>query len=391
MFVANEVQLLGWMMAAVDEREQMRMKFMKMAKQFGWKLPKQAKKSHHQNVNVNQSILNISLSIDSNPEQKQQIVSESNDIAFAENNSFVISTPIPHRNATPINRNQNTQTCHFCNCAISASLIDNHIGHCSLKHDQDLDQIQHEEEESSSNQAINTVNVTNQSNHFLDLCSSEDDDEQNEQESNMSIMLSQKLEFDDSFCIQTPSIDRNRNHNHNHHTGTPLLIREERRRRELQNQIDHEYAMNLQREIEREHQQQQQFVDDELRRQIERERQIIMHQAQREQQVARRNVSELDVSNLSYDALLELFPNEAQGASDEAIRRLPTDIFHKNGCNADADDDKNKCCFCLEQFQNGDEIRRLQCLHIFHKQEIDEWLRRNRVCPICRINVEEHQ
>lgn len=47
------------------------------------------------------------------------------------------------------------------------------------------------------------------------------------------------------------------------------------------------------------------------------------------------------------------------------------------------------CCICLEPFKNGDPIRRLPCLHIFHKDEIDTWLRRNHICPICRIPIDE--
>jgi len=43
----------------------------------------------------------------------------------------------------------------------------------------------------------------------------------------------------------------------------------------------------------------------------------------------------------------------------------------------------------MEEFKTGDRIRRLPCMHIFHKHEIDTWLRRNHICPICRIPVDE--
>mmetsp|Transcript_29423 Transcript_29423/g.46732 ORF Transcript_29423/g.46732 Transcript_29423/m.46732 type:complete len:428 (+) Transcript_29423:46-1329(+) len=105
--------------------------------------------------------------------------------------------------------------------------------------------------------------------------------------------------------------------------------------------------------------------------------------------------------------LLNLFPSMPRGADEEIIQRLPTDTFQRkeeeqnqsenvvNGRdhskkNKESNNDMNKCCICLEQFENGDEIRRLPCLHIFHKEEIDKWLRSNRVCPICRVNIEEH-
>jgi len=49
---------------------------------------------------------------------------------------------------------------------------------------------------------------------------------------------------------------------------------------------------------------------------------------------------------------------------------------------------KETCSICLEPFKNGDEIRRLPCFHIFHKNEIDRWLTTgNDKCPICRVPI----
>ena len=39
-------------------------------------------------------------------------------------------------------------------------------------------------------------------------------------------------------------------------------------------------------------------------------------------------------------------------------------------------------------FKNGNELRRLPCLHIFHKKCIDRWLKDNGKCPIDNVNVE---
>jgi len=55
------------------------------------------------------------------------------------------------------------------------------------------------------------------------------------------------------------------------------------------------------------------------------------------------------------------------------------------------EDEFNKCCICLESFKQGDEIRRLPCLHIFHTEEIDQWLSRNHLCPICRTPIEQNE
>ena len=52
-----------------------------------------------------------------------------------------------------------------------------------------------------------------------------------------------------------------------------------------------------------------------------------------------------------------------------------------------ADYSINECTFCLQEFRNGDVLRRLTCFHIFHKNCIDRWLRSNGFCPIDKVNV----
>ena len=47
-----------------------------------------------------------------------------------------------------------------------------------------------------------------------------------------------------------------------------------------------------------------------------------------------------------------------------------------------------QCTICMEEFKNGDELRRLNCLHIFHKNCIDPWLKKNGFCPIDKVCVE---
>jgi len=65
-----------------------------------------------------------------------------------------------------------------------------------------------------------------------------------------------------------------------------------------------------------------------------------------------------------------------------------------------------ECAICLSQFEVGDRVRLLPCGHIFHLQEVDEWLIRQRKvvcvtvfsevmhcqpataqCPVCKMDV----
>lgn len=52
-------------------------------------------------------------------------------------------------------------------------------------------------------------------------------------------------------------------------------------------------------------------------------------------------------------------------------------------------DDPNKleCNICLVPFQDGDNLKILQCLHTFHSKCIGEWLSRKSICPECNFNL----
>ena len=50
---------------------------------------------------------------------------------------------------------------------------------------------------------------------------------------------------------------------------------------------------------------------------------------------------------------------------------------------------QKECTICLEDFIIGREIITLPCFHIFHVECICDWLRRNKTCPLCKIDVSE--
>ncbi|KAF7831059.1 E3 ubiquitin-protein ligase SDIR1 isoform X1 [Senna tora] len=50
-------------------------------------------------------------------------------------------------------------------------------------------------------------------------------------------------------------------------------------------------------------------------------------------------------------------------------------------------DDELTCSVCLEQVNVGDLLRSLPCLHQFHTNCIDPWLRQQGTCPVCKFRA----
>ncbi|KAJ4812192.1 RING/U-box superfamily protein [Rhynchospora pubera] len=82
-----------------------------------------------------------------------------------------------------------------------------------------------------------------------------------------------------------------------------------------------------------------------------------------------------------YEALLALDENNHRhtGASTRQINSLPESVVK----SANFED----CAVCLMTPSVGEKIRHLPCLHKFHKDCIDLWLKRKKECPICKCRI----
>jgi len=46
------------------------------------------------------------------------------------------------------------------------------------------------------------------------------------------------------------------------------------------------------------------------------------------------------------------------------------------------------CCVCLEDVCCGHSVRTLPCLHTFHSECAEEWLKKKKVCPLCQFSID---
>ena len=73
-------------------------------------------------------------------------------------------------------------------------------------------------------------------------------------------------------------------------------------------------------------------------------------------------------------SVMDLLPMQRMGeAEDLADVELTPDVEFKG---------EQKCAICLCELQLGQRVRRTPCLHLFHLECIQNWVRRRRVCPI---------
>jgi len=103
------------------------------------------------------------------------------------------------------------------------------------------------------------------------------------------------------------------------------------------------------------------------------------------QMLSSRNQGMMMPFNLNEEQLHQI---QETGLSKEDIDSLSV-VKYDAEKNKNLSSDMKSCPICLDDFEDGTEVRFLWCLHRFHKKCVDQWLEKHTNCPICKKDFSE--
>ncbi|KAJ7535461.1 hypothetical protein O6H91_12G035100 [Diphasiastrum complanatum] len=101
----------------------------------------------------------------------------------------------------------------------------------------------------------------------------------------------------------------------------------------------------------------------------------------------------LDVDNMSYEDLLALeerIGNVCTGVTEDVISK---NLIRRNYSSRDVADSSTsletevKCSICQEEYEEGDDLGRLECGHSYHAVCVKQWLVQKNQCPVCKASA----
>lgn len=107
----------------------------------------------------------------------------------------------------------------------------------------------------------------------------------------------------------------------------------------------------------------------------------------------------------AYELLLRLgewAPPVSKGVEESALEKISAHTMTKEKIeelrksnsdpSADCDEEEDSfvidCNICLGEFDVGEECKTLPCQHVYHGACIDRWLLMNKICPVCRLEIQ---
>ena len=81
---------------------------------------------------------------------------------------------------------------------------------------------------------------------------------------------------------------------------------------------------------------------------------------------------------------IRIIRNRNNSHGKHAINHFPEIVIEDVG---KLDEVNKKCVICLEEFKNKEKVTALPCIHLFHTPCIKDWLKKQKICPICKFEL----
>ncbi|PWA88536.1 zinc finger, RING/FYVE/PHD-type [Artemisia annua] len=97
----------------------------------------------------------------------------------------------------------------------------------------------------------------------------------------------------------------------------------------------------------------------------------------------------IDTDGMQYEELLHLseaIGTESRGISAQRISQLPTSKY-RSGFFSKNKKKEDNCVICQMDFNYGERLITLPCVHRYHAKCISDWLKLKKNCPICQKEV----
>eukprot|EP00252_Welwitschia_mirabilis_P010074 TRINITY_DN2317_c0_g1_i1.p1 TRINITY_DN2317_c0_g1~~TRINITY_DN2317_c0_g1_i1.p1 ORF type:complete len:283 (-),score=75.59 TRINITY_DN2317_c0_g1_i1:261-1109(-) len=96
---------------------------------------------------------------------------------------------------------------------------------------------------------------------------------------------------------------------------------------------------------------------------------------------------DVDPDNMVYEELLalgEVVGSQSKGLNADIISSLPAFKYEQQSSSQGS---QEQCVICRLEYEGGDLMINLPCKHHYHSECIRDWLKINKVCPICNKEV----
>ena len=92
---------------------------------------------------------------------------------------------------------------------------------------------------------------------------------------------------------------------------------------------------------------------------------------------------------ITFNIPISIYNNNNQHNFEDIVVSLTEDEFSELTCyECNEENNEKECNICIECFDKGNNIIKLNCNHEFHKDCIKKWLCDNSTkCPVCRVEV----